>query len=133
MAMLSAAQAGPLGVGDRGSQNVASGPSDQGADTAPCPCCHGSGTMPAGTTIDDCIMQMQQEDMRTEGQQEQQPTPSASELQSSTSVSPERQKVRDYARNRPGSFAHQPIDEDQVLSEGARIRKRMGTSGLRGM
>src|SRR5258706_13546163 len=113
MAMLSAQQAGPLGVGDRGMQSTAPAP-DQGADSDPCPCCHGSGTVPAGTSIDDCIMQMQQEDIKTEGQEGNQgdrpaggsPTPSASDLQSSSpAMSPERQKVRDYAQNRPSTFA----------------------------
>lgn len=133
MPMLSAAQAGPLGVGDRGMQNASAPGPDQGADTDPCPCCQGTGEVPAGTSTDDLIAKMQQEDMSSEGQEPgASPTPSASELQSSSSMSPERAKVREYAQNRPSPFAHQPINEDQVLSEGARIRKRMSTSGLRG-
>lgn len=136
MPMLSAQQAGPL-TSQGGRERGMGGMEPQEEATDPCPCCQGSGTVPAGTSIDDCIMQMQQQDMQTEEQQAPpsggSPTPSASDLQSpQSSMSPERQQVRDYAKNRPSPFAHQPIDEDSVLSEGARIRKRMSTSGLRG-
>lgn len=138
--MLSAAQAGPLGVGARGNQDMGGG-APPASPMKPCPACQGAGEIDAAMDTQSLIAQIEQGDMGAEGEgmrppDQGQSVPGAPPERMAAAPPPspdaDRQRVRDYAQNRPPRLADQPINEDKVLTDGARIRERMRRPGMVG-
>lgn len=126
MPMMDAMAAGPM-LGDEDGRRQVDPDLDGDTDMVPCPHCQGSGMMPADEALNPDMAQDIEQGVIPPPPGEGPPT---SPVTGRTAADLE--GVRSYKENRPSQLQHQPLDEEQVLTSGQRIRERMRQPGRLG-